>query len=279
MPKGVYPRQPIAAIRAGLTPEIFRHLYYEEKLSYEDIGKRFGISYNSVKRFARHHGFVPRGQEERVRVRKKVQVRMYSPAPCERCGTIMQRRSGNQRFCRPCWMKHRQETARQTFIGLSPRPCIQCGELIEHPTSPAQRYCPSCRRNNELAALREAAKKRRLSAGSIPVGTKLQCQLCEGTFEYVSGPQRYCPECRHIRKQIFWSQRQEYRAYTPIILERDGYKCRICGSRKRLHIHHYDGRGAQHPEPNHDHSNLITLCASCHIRVHLGKLVCPKPVA
>jgi predicted nucleic acid-binding Zn ribbon protein len=45
------------------------------------------------------------------------------------------------------------------------------------------------------------------------------------------------------------------------ILERDGYKCYICGKTTELHVHHIIRRsqGGEHkPE------NLITLCSSCH---------------
>lgn len=45
------------------------------------------------------------------------------------------------------------------------------------------------------------------------------------------------------------------------ILERDGFKCRICFRNTNLHIHHIIPR--QHGG-NHDPDNLITLCASCH---------------
>lgn len=47
-----------------------------------------------------------------------------------------------------------------------------------------------------------------------------------------------------------------------LVLERDGYKCRICGSDKGLEVHHILPRklgGTDHPE------NLITLCRKCHL--------------
>ncbi|MEW6102648.1 MAG: HNH endonuclease [bacterium] len=52
-----------------------------------------------------------------------------------------------------------------------------------------------------------------------------------------------------------WKERQSK------CLERDGYKCRICGKTKKLHIHHimpisYGGI--------HSLQNLITLCYTCH---------------
>jgi len=44
------------------------------------------------------------------------------------------------------------------------------------------------------------------------------------------------------------------------VLERDRYRCRACGTRSRLVVHHRDGRN----EPD----LLITLCIRCHTRIH-----------
>lgn len=45
------------------------------------------------------------------------------------------------------------------------------------------------------------------------------------------------------------------------VLQRDGWKCKVCGRRTDLHIHHKTKRidGGDHSP-----SNLVTLCASCH---------------
>lgn len=53
-------------------------------------------------------------------------------------------------------------------------------------------------------------------------------------------------------------------------LERDNYKCTICGSDYLLQVHHKDEMGRNKPKElrNNDMSNLITLCAKCHITQH-----------
>ncbi len=53
--------------------------------------------------------------------------------------------------------------------------------------------------------------------------------------------------------------------YRPIVLERDGYKCRQCGKRGDLEVHHIKplSRGGS-PAPK----NCLTLCVDCHIKVH-----------
>ncbi len=58
--------------------------------------------------------------------------------------------------------------------------------------------------------------------------------------------------------------------YRPIILKRDGYKCRVCGSTKRLEMHHITPVSEYHHTPLEaifvEH-NLITLCWECHKKV------------
>ena len=49
--------------------------------------------------------------------------------------------------------------------------------------------------------------------------------------------------------------------------ERDGYKCTNCGSENMLIPHHIDESG-QTDNPNNAMNNLITLCRSCHIKIH-----------
>lgn len=51
-------------------------------------------------------------------------------------------------------------------------------------------------------------------------------------------------------------------------LQRDGFKCTICGSGNQLVVHHKDrsGRGAK--THNNRLSNLQTMCRACHARHH-----------
>ncbi len=59
-------------------------------------------------------------------------------------------------------------------------------------------------------------------------------------------------------------------------LLRDNYKCRLCGSHHRLHVHHVGD-----PD-DHALDNLMTLCASCHRKQHPlprardGKWISPR---
>lgn len=48
------------------------------------------------------------------------------------------------------------------------------------------------------------------------------------------------------------------------ILERDGYKCRICGANYNLHVHHLTYKRLY----NENEEDLITVCESCHKAYH-----------
>lgn len=46
------------------------------------------------------------------------------------------------------------------------------------------------------------------------------------------------------------------------ILQRDKYRCLLCGSNERLDVHHAK---PQNQGGTSDDSNLITLCEGCHL--------------
>ena len=55
---------------------------------------------------------------------------------------------------------------------------------------------------------------------------------------------------------------------------RDGYKCRKCGSKTHLEVHHIIQRkdgGTNHRD------NLVTLCHECHAALHRGEFTLSKP--
>jgi 5-methylcytosine-specific restriction endonuclease McrA len=49
------------------------------------------------------------------------------------------------------------------------------------------------------------------------------------------------------------------------VLERDSWRCQNCGSSGDLHVHHLAKRSKLGDDAL---DNLITLCATCHSRVH-----------
>jgi ATP-dependent DNA helicase RecQ len=64
------------------------------------------------------------------------------------------------------------------------------------------------------------------------------------------------------------SSSQEQNQYNQIrrkVLERDSWRCQLCGSMQDLHVHHQTFRshgGADCID------NLVTLCSGCHFKLH-----------
>ena len=67
--------------------------------------------------------------------------------------------------------------------------------------------------------------------------------------------------------------KQIYRRLMKRVLERDGWRCRKCGSLENLQVHHKIHRSQQ---GNDSLENLITLCAYCHVKEH-GQLYFEPP--
>ncbi len=59
--------------------------------------------------------------------------------------------------------------------------------------------------------------------------------------------------------------KQTYRRLMKKVLERDGWRCRECGSIENLQVHHKIHRSQQGADSL---ANLITLCVYCHIKEH-----------
>lgn len=59
---------------------------------------------------------------------------------------------------------------------------------------------------------------------------------------------------------------KEYAALCKAVLERDHWKCRSCGSRNNLCVHHIVFRSQQGPD---EEWNLITVCSRCHSGIHV----------
>lgn len=59
---------------------------------------------------------------------------------------------------------------------------------------------------------------------------------------------------------------KEYGELCVAILKRDGYKCRSCGARQGLSVHHIIFRSDEGPDESW---NLLTLCIGCHTGIHV----------
>ena len=60
---------------------------------------------------------------------------------------------------------------------------------------------------------------------------------------------------------------ESYQTLRLQILERDHWRCQLCGSTQNLEVHHQQLRSQQGSDQE---SNLITLCSGCHGILHNG---------
>jgi 5-methylcytosine-specific restriction enzyme A len=69
----------------------------------------------------------------------------------------------------------------------------------------------------------------------------------------------------HARHSKRVTSTQRWQVLRHAILERDGWKCRCCGDRRRLEIDHIKSVRTA-PELAFDPKNLQALCGPCHTR-------------
>lgn len=85
-------------------------------------------------------------------------------------------------------------------------------------------------------------------------------------FYLIDGNQTYLDESLKIN----FRQSRNIRGYGKFrknVLERDDYTCQICGSKENLEVHHIK-EYSKYPKLRTCLSNGITLCKSCHKKIH-----------
>lgn len=108
---------------------------------------------------------------------------------------------------------------------------------------------------------------------------KVKCKLCKTTLErdeaFRTNLQSFCDVehykeyCQGLAKKSKPIVDTEWTKIRAVIIKLDGGKCRICGTRYNLHVHHVRYRGEQ--GCTDDDNNLITLCLAHHELVHTDK--------
>lgn len=116
------------------------------------------------------------------------------------------------------------------------------------------------RKNLSLAHLGHKLSKKTKKKMSLAKKGKSQPWSREKWFgvnnpRWVGGPEKYGGYTSEFLTKIRYE-----------ILERDKYCCHICRIDSDLIVHHID-----HNKLNNKSSNLVTLCRSCHTKVHMTK--------
>lgn len=81
-----------------------------------------------------------------------------------------------------------------------------------------------------------------------------------------------CEEKQHIPYIEDYVNNKRYGGNYYLVIQRDRFKCSICGSIENLCVHHIDGYYENKPE-NNEFNKMITLCRNCHSNVHSDSLL------
>jgi 5-methylcytosine-specific restriction endonuclease McrA len=227
---------------------------------------------------------------------------------CLICGV----ETGRNALCQPCYQR-----ARDIRYGIR---CANCGkkftrsryevekalakncvDLYCSPSCSAQhhsiknhRQCKLCGRATETKTSRYCAECRPIHPTHVKRLSKIACGYCGITFRPISHRTVYCSkQCQNYAHSVRMrgkgnshyksgaSYADWFRKMRPIVLERDGHECAVCGAvndrkttrrplknggyqvRSTLAIHHID-----HNPANNRVENLISLCFQCHKSHH-----------
>lgn len=207
----------------------------------------------------------------------------YGILTCPGCGVTVDKNSPNMRRCKPCALK----AHRQTGCGFVQRSCVVCG-VAYTPTGASQKACPDCAKEFKKTQAKTARQEKLIAEGRPLKGSIQQCSACGDDFVFKSSIQHRCPECQRkyntkrvhewlaanpeyhkaVRKKI--KDNAFFGGNRKAALERDNYTCQHCGSKNDLQVHHIDGNGTTAPKESRNNAldNLLTLCRSCHTRIH-----------
>lgn len=154
--------------------------------------------------------------------------------------------------------------------------CTKCGiekNLDEFNNQKAGKYgkranCRECQNaENRAYKQTEKAKELRSKWKKSEKGRACEKRYRENNKEIIRAK---CRTEEYRARHRISADNQRFSGNREKALERDNYKCVVCGSKTLLQVHHKDEMGRNKPkeEQNNDLDNLITLCASCHIKKH-----------
>lgn len=200
---------------------------------------------------------------------------------CANCGTELDRppcriKANPTQFCNHACHTDYQRRNRVEVA------CVICGTVkVVAPSHAARTESPVCSRACES----ERIRRMRIDYFGTAETRVATCAQCGVTFERKPSQltkygAAFCSRAC-LANHKWHGQRPRYApGWTPKlkarIRQRDGNACRSCGLPWRpksgnLVVHHIDEQRV-----DHDDANLITLCRSCHLKVHEGAVALPS---
>ena len=181
---------------------------------------------------------------------------------CEYCGKSFLQKRSNQKYCSDkCRSKINNERLKNKVYEYK---CPNCGKEFSSKVKLKESFCKEeCKNEYKYKEnLRELTedlndnlerRKDNLAKNVIWDMVKLIVSKIiseSGDTKSVFG-----------RSLNYWNLSDIPKDTKEFVLQRDEYKCKVCGRNTNLHIHHKTKRidGGDHSP-----SNLVTLCASCH---------------
>lgn len=228
---------------------------------------------------------------DKAEQRKKIRLaRLREQGLCIRCG--LQSAEPGHASCARCLAEDAEKNLSKYRLRREAGICVKCGKEPA-PSGPMCESCSSRRRAWEFA--RGERKKTLglcLKCDRPVVPSKLFCAehlglareyssarrktllsngLCIGCGKTSPLPGRtLCAPCIDWRTKYRHARNFGDPQTRMLVLQRDDFTCQICLESFedfRLVVHHIDGSGADE-NPNHDLTNLTTLCHHCHVIVH-----------
>jgi hypothetical protein len=88
-----------------------------------------------------------------------------------------------------------------------------------------------------------------------------------GNFYYPRKPKPFKQTSKQTKKKTIQMRDEAKKMVFQMVFQRDSYKCRLCGSKERISVHHVL-RKKYHPSLVNETSNCVTLCFACHGIIH-----------
>lgn len=149
--------------------------------------------------------------------------------------------------------------------------CMECGKVVDKPLSAKPVYCSrSCTNKSK-----ERAKKISASVKAAWTDDSKRSRMHKAiiersqTDEWKSAPhfQRGSAHPKYKGNDRKRKERYDVKIWRQSVFQRDGFKCQQCGAKRDLNAHHIKP-WSEYPDLRLELSNGISLCETCHAKVH-----------